>query len=172
MKSPVNLLRTAIFCALLLGNLGAKKEENKPRKEGKDHKEEKGAKVMIPIPVGRDAKGIKLPYFDGDGRLQMYFNIDVAKRIDEDHLEMANLKLETFDETGAPEMKIDMAVSVLDLKTKILSSDHPVTIRRSDFEITGERIQFNTETRQGKMTGNVRMLIFDSGDFSGGNKSE
>jgi lipopolysaccharide assembly outer membrane protein LptD (OstA) len=91
----------------------------------------------------------------------MYFNIDSAKRVDEDHLEMTMAKVETYNEAGAPEMTIELPVSTLDLNTRILTSTTPVTIRRSDFELTGDTMVFNTVTRRGRLAGNVRMLIFN-----------
>lgn len=119
----------------------------------------------IPIPVGHNASGIRLPSYDANGKLQMYFTVDKAFRIDDDHLKMANLRIETYDDTQTPQMMIDSSDSVLDLSTRILSSNKPVTVRRSDFEITGQAMTFDTNTREGKFTGHVHMLIFNEGDL-------
>ena len=122
--------------------------------------------LSVPIPIGHGAKGVKLPYFDEKGKLQMDFSIDSAYRIDSDHLQMTMVKMQTYDESGKLEMMIDMPSSILDLTTRIVSSDKPVTIRRSDFELTGDTMQFNTQTKSGKIVGNVRMLIFNSGEMA------
>jgi lipopolysaccharide export system protein LptC len=50
---------------------------------------------------------------------------------------------------------------LLDLNTRIVTSDVPVIVRRSDFEIVGQKMVFNTQTHQGRMTGHVRMVIFN-----------
>jgi lipopolysaccharide assembly outer membrane protein LptD (OstA) len=50
---------------------------------------------------------------------------------------------------------------VLDLKTRILSSKERTSIRRADFDIAGDSVQFDTNTRTGKLTGNVKMVITD-----------
>jgi lipopolysaccharide export system protein LptC len=115
----------------------------------------------LPLPVGHEAKGIKLPYFDEQGKLEMNFVIGRAKRLDEKRLQMANVIVEMYDTDGAPEMKIDLPESVLNLDTHVITSKSPVTIERSDFRIKGEGMRFNAETRQGELQGNVRMLIYD-----------
>jgi hypothetical protein len=52
-----------------------------------------------------------------------------------------------------------MQTSVFDLKTKILSSQERATVKRADFNIIGDAIQFDINTRTGRMIGNVKMVI-------------
>ena len=118
-------------------------------------------KLNIPIPIKHDANGVKLPYFDDRGRLQMYFNIESALRVDADHLEMTNAYMQTYDEKGVADANVYMSRSVLDLNSRIVTSDIPVVVRRSDFEITGQKMVFNTQTRSGRMTGHVQMVIYN-----------
>jgi lipopolysaccharide assembly outer membrane protein LptD (OstA) len=54
-----------------------------------------------------------------------------------------------------------MQTSVLDLKTRILSSKERTTIQRSDFNIVGDSVQFDTNTKTGRLIGNVKMVISD-----------
>ncbi len=154
------LLTFAVLVALLPAGAHAKDKKKKPKGDA-DSKY-----TDIPIPVNHDAKGVKIPSYDPAGKLQMYFNIDTAFRVDERHLKMANLKIETFDEAGKSDMLIDMPASMLDLKTRIISSVDPVTIHRADFEVVGGNMTFNTQTRQGKFEGPVRMLIFNHEDLN------
>jgi LPS export ABC transporter protein LptC len=91
----------------------------------------------------------------------MYFTVESAFRLDSNHLKMSNLRIETYDENQTPQMMIDSSESILDLGTRILTSSRPVTIRRSDFEITGQTMAFDTNTRHGTFTGHVHMLIFN-----------
>jgi len=118
----------------------------------------------IPVPVGHDALGLRIPVYDLSGKLQMYFNSEIAFRVDDGHLNLTNLKIETYDDAGKSDMMIDMPKSVLDLNTRILSSEEPVTIHRSDFEVTGSHMTFDTQTRQGKFASPVHMLIFNNND--------
>jgi lipopolysaccharide export system protein LptC len=50
---------------------------------------------------------------------------------------------------------------VLDLNTRVLTSKTNVTIKRSDFEVTGDAMQFDTKTKNGRVEGRVRMLIYN-----------
>jgi hypothetical protein len=127
----------------------------------KKHASASPTPMNIPIPVQHDAAGMKLPYFDEHGRLQMYFNISKALRQDLGHLEMTDAYMQTYDEKGVPDANVFMNRSVLDLNTRIVTSDVPVIVRRSDFEITGQKMVFNTRTRVGEMTGHVRMVIYN-----------
>ncbi|MDD5349832.1 MAG: hypothetical protein PHQ12_06440 [Chthoniobacteraceae bacterium] len=115
----------------------------------------------IPIPIGRTAKGVRIPLYAPDGKLQMLFESQVAFRMDAQQLQLTALKIATYDDEEKPEMSIDMPQSVLNLKTRILTSTDPVTVRRTDMELVGGNMVFDTQTRQGKFTGPVRMLIYN-----------
>jgi lipopolysaccharide export system protein LptC len=91
----------------------------------------------------------------------MMFTIGVASRLDDDHVRMSDLQVETFDDAGAKEMLITLPTSVLDLNTRVLTSKTSVTIKRSDFEVTGDSMEFDTKTKNGRMEGRVRMLIYN-----------
>src|SRR6184192_3025780 len=95
----------------------------------------------IPLPIGHEAKGLVLPDFDGDGRLRGKFEAGTAHRIDQEHVGFQHLKITTYTPQSQPHLQIDMLTSVLDLKTKILSSLERTTIQRSDFNIAGDSVQ-------------------------------
>jgi hypothetical protein len=156
MKRLARFAGTGLLILVLLGNVAAKKKEKKPEPDGPPP-----PKFNVPIPLKRDAKGVKLPYFGTNGKLQMHFDIALATRIDNEHLQMKAAKLETYNDDGALEMTIEIPTSILDLNTRVITSDKPVTVRRTDFELTGETMTFNTETRAGRLIGKVRMLIYN-----------
>jgi len=60
-----------------------------------------------------------------------------------------------------------MQTSVLDLKTRVLSSQERTTIQRADFHIAGDSVQFDTNTRTGRLIGNVKMVITDRSHLTG-----
>jgi lipopolysaccharide export system protein LptC len=152
-----------LLAVLLLVHVAAKAGQagGKKKKKAAATADENAPKFNPQIPVGHSAKGITLPYFDDHGKLQMKFKIQIANRIDNEHLEMSSVHVETFDDAGKSAMTIDLPSSVLDLNTRIVSSNEPVKIKRWDFEIVGDSMQFDTQKRQGKFTGNVRMLIYN-----------
>ena len=118
-------------------------------------------RLDVPIPVNRGARGLRIPSRDASGKVRMFFNIDTAFRVDDGHLRMTSLRIVTYDDDGKPDLNIDMPLSHLDLKTNLISSIQPVTIHRSDFEVTGGNMTFDPQTRLGKFSGPVRMLIFN-----------
>jgi hypothetical protein len=115
----------------------------------------------IPLPIGHEAKGLVLPDFDGNGHLRGRFEAGTAHRIDQEHVGFQHLKITTFTPESQPDLQIDMHTSVLDLKTRILSSQERTTIKRSDFNIAGDSVQFDTNARTGRLVGNVKMVITD-----------
>jgi hypothetical protein len=115
----------------------------------------------IPLPIGHEAKGLVLPDFDADGRLRGKFEAGTAHRIDQEHVGFQHLKITTYTPESQPDLQIDMRTSVLDLKTRILSSQERTTIQRSDFNIAGDSVQFDTNSKTGRLIGNVKMVISD-----------
>jgi len=113
----------------------------------------------IPLPIGHEAKGLVLPDFGADGHLRGKFEAKTARRIDEEHVGFQDLKIMTYTPETRPDLTIDMRTSVLDLKTRILSSPERTTIKRADFNITGDSVQFDTNARTGHLVGNVKMVI-------------
>jgi len=113
----------------------------------------------IPLPIGHEAKGLVLPDFDLEGHLRGKFVASTARRIDEEHIRFQDLKITTFTPENQIDLQIDMQTSLFDLKTKILSSQERATVKRADFNIVGDSIQFDTNTRTGRMIGNVKMVI-------------
>jgi hypothetical protein len=121
----------------------------------------------IPLPVGHEAKGLVLPDFDADGHLRGKFEAGTARRIDDGHVRFQHLKITTYTPESRPDLQIDMSTSVLDLKTRILSSQERSTIRRADFNIVGDSVQFDPNTKTGRLIGNVKMVITDKSHLMG-----
>src|SRR2546429_1209594 len=115
----------------------------------------------IPLPIGHEAKGLVLPDFDGEGHLRGKFEAGTAHRIDEEHVGFEILKITTYTPEDQPDLRIDMSTSVLDLKTRILSSKACTTIQRADFNIAGDSVDFDTNSKTGRLIGNVKMVITD-----------
>ncbi len=146
-------------------------KEKSDNKDSKKKKKDKNAKAdqdpnapkKIDIPVIKDhpSYGLWIPYLDGTGKRQMNFKIGVATRLDENHVEMKDMTIETFNEQGEHEMQIDLPVSVFDTEKSAVTTQTHVTIARNDFTLSGESMIFYTRTKQGGLAGNVHMVIFN-----------
>jgi hypothetical protein len=121
----------------------------------------------IPLPVGHEAKGLVLPDFDADGHLRAKFEAGTARRIDDGHVGFQSLKITTYTLENTPDLMIEMTDSVLDLKTRVLASKERTTIKRADFNIAGDSVEFDTNTSTGRLIGNVKMVITDQSHFTG-----
>jgi hypothetical protein len=113
----------------------------------------------IPLPIGHEAKGLVLPDFDLQGHLRGRFEAESAKRLDDVHIGFHALKIITYNADSQPDLTIELSESILNMKTRILSSNERSTIKRADFNIAGDSVEFDTNSRVGKLVGNVKMVI-------------
>jgi hypothetical protein len=157
--SAALLLLALLSCAALAGEKIAKpatEAKNKPKSRPKP---EEGV-TNIPIATGHDAKGLVLPDFDLRGHLRGKLEAGVTKRLDDEHVEFRGVKFTTYiPESETPDLEIIMNTSVFNLKTQVLNSSERTTVKRSDFEITGDKMQFEMLTRKGTLAGNVKMVV-------------
>ena len=139
----------------------SKGHKGKPPKAGPTASPGEKSLANIPLPIGHEAKGLVLPDFDVDGHLRGKFVAVTAHRIDEEHVGFKQLRIMTYTPDNQPDLTIDMTTSILDLKTRILSSKERTKIRRADFNIAGDSVQFDTNSKTGRLIGNVKMVITD-----------
>ena len=152
----------SVFTGLPNALAQSKGRKGKPRgKTGSSSSPGEQSLTNIPLPIGHEAKGLVLPDFDGEGHLRGKFEAGTARRIDEEHVGFEQLKILTYTPEDQQDLRIDMSTSVLDLKTRILSSKTRTTIQRADFNIAGDSVEFDTNSRTGRLIGNVKMVITD-----------
>ncbi len=146
------------------------KDKDKKKSDDKDpataDADANGPKLNLPLVAGHPATGLKIPYTDGKGKLQMIYYIGTATRLNEDLVDMKDSKVETYNDEGEVEMTVDLPVSQLNLNTKIVTSDTKTTIKREDFTVTGDSVKFNTVSKQAALVGHVHMIVYDLKDES------
>ena len=154
--SLLSLLAGSFFCSPVL----AKKPKHSaaPPQDGLKN---------IPLTVGHEAKGLILPNYDLQGHLLGRFEAATASRLDEDHVHFKDLKMTTYDAQEKPDYHVAMTDAVLNLETRVINSSARTTIKRTDFEIAGDAMQFSTLTHQGTLTGNVHMTLFNQSQLTG-----
>ena len=121
----------------------------------------------IPLPIGHEAKGLILPDFDSEGHLRGKFEAESAKRLDEVHIGFRSLKIITYTSENKPDLTVELSEAVLNLKTRVLSSKERTIIKRTDFDIAGDSVEFDTNTHTGKLVGNVKMVITSQSQLLG-----
>lgn len=180
MRSFVKPIIFVLGAVIGFTQVAAKKEEPKKdaspkdakagaKADGKKGKEGRGKDngLSLPVPPGQPQKGLKVPVHDANGKLQMNFVIGTATWIDDEHIKLQEMRIESFNEDGSRDFDMDLPDSVLNNKTHDLTSKVRVNVKRDDFEITGNSMTYNLETRQGTLGGGVKMIIYSLGDESG-----
>lgn len=114
--------------------------------------------ALSDVPLNEPVNGLVIPQYSPEGELLSQFKAGSAKRVDEQHIELTDLKIEIHNDDGTT-FHVQMPSAVFDLETRILTSNSPTQIRREGFVIDGDAAEFHTKTRFGRMTGNVKMVI-------------
>jgi hypothetical protein len=135
------------------------KSETAPKPQKKERPKPQEGLTNVPIPAGHDARGLVLPDFDLLGNLRGKLEAGVTRRLDDERVEFKGVKFTTFTVDKQPEMEIVMSTSIFNLKTQILNSLERTTVKRTDFEVAGDTMQFEMLTRKSTLTGNVKMVV-------------
>lgn len=160
--APTVLLAQTDKATLKPGAAESGKSDTKKPAKAPASEDEKIAAVLDPMPAGQVFNGLVIPSLGPNGQIQSLFKAESAKRIGDRDMEMTNLQIEIHNDDGTT-FHVQMAHSVFNFDTKILTSDTPTTIKRNDFVINGDRAEFNVKSRFGRMLGNVKMTIFSTG---------
>jgi hypothetical protein len=151
----------------------APKAEGKSSEKKQDSNEEKDSTKPAPklqlnmLVTGQDSKKIVIPYADETGKKSMSFQIGVGRKLDPNTVKMTDLLIEIYNDAGVQEMSVELPAAMLDVPTRVIRGDQSVTIKRSDFQITGKEMEFNTDTRKGSIKGDVKMIIYDLSEETG-----
>lgn len=122
---------------------------------------------MQMVPLGAESKGAVIPSFDELGRRTSLITAAVVRRIDDGRLWAEKLVVQMFNADPRNDVRIDLQTAFYQMAGGILRSTDRSRVSRADFEIEGDSLIFDTVKNQGRMTGNIRMVIFDTGAVSG-----
>lgn len=142
------------------------KSEKSDKSEGKDKEQAKTDDDQFGfIQEGNPVKGIRIPHYGDDGKLQMMFDAAEAVKIDATHVKLKDLKIDATGDDGK-KFFVELPSSIFNLETRILDGDERVLIRREDFEITGDAGQFEVKKRFARIKGNVKMIIYSTEELN------
>lgn len=128
------------------------------------------ASFMKMVPLGVESRGAVIPSFDAEGRRTSLITADVVRRIDDERLYAEKLVVQMFNTEPKNDVRIDLRTAFYQMAGSILRSTERSRVSRADFEIEGDSLIFDTARNQGRMTGNIRMVIFDTSALSGEEK--
>ena len=113
------------------------------------------------MPLGKPNREVKIPQFK-DGVLECVMRAAEMTRVDEDTIDIKTMDID-FLEDGERSMNIEFVDATYSLGEKMIRSDKRTVIKRADFTLVGDSLDFDTASQQGRMIGKVRMVIHDSG---------
>jgi hypothetical protein len=123
-------------------------------------------RIDLPVPVGHDVKGLRLPIRNDQGKMDMQFDMESARRLDDQNIEMHTVTIQTYNQqTFKPDAKINLESSMMNLDTEVITTKDPVRITREDFFLTADSGEFNSKTRHGRVFGNIHLVIYNRNAF-------
>lgn len=125
---------------------------------------------MRMIPLGVESRGAVIPSFDVDGRRTSVITAEVIRRLDDERLYAEGLVVRMLNTDPAKSLRMDLRSAFFNMAGGVLRSTERSRVSRTDFQIEGDSMVFDTTKNQGRMTGNIRMVIFDSSTLSGEKK--
>ena len=123
--------------------------------------------IPFPLPLGESGKVLTIPETSVTGQLLSQIMALKATRISNELVQMHEMKMDLYHPDGKEDFHIILPTSVFNLETHIITSDAPVTVQTQDFELTGDRMEFNTVDRTGQLMGNVHMVIHNLKQVAG-----
>ena len=123
-------------------------------------------RIELPVPIGHDVKGLRLPVRNDQGKMDMQFDVETARRLDDQNVEMHSAVIQTYNQqTEKPDAKIYLEDSEMNLATEVIKTKDPVKITREDFVLTADSGVFNSKTRQGVVYGHIHLVIYNRSEF-------
>jgi len=123
------------------------------------------------IPLGQEQKSVVIPSYN-ESRLSALIRAASMKRIDDKHLALTEMVITTYDVQGNEAMVVTMPTAVYDLESSILESSSRSLVSRSDFDLEGDKMLYDSTQGAGRMEGNVKMIINDSSSLQFGSDRE
>jgi hypothetical protein len=125
-----------------------------------------GRRIDLPVPIGHDVKGLRVPVRNDQGKVEMQFDMESARRLDDQNIEMHTVTIQTYNEqTFKPDAKINLEAATMNLDTEVITTKKPLRITREDFFLTADAGEFNSKTRHGTVFGNIHLVIYNRNAF-------
>lgn len=159
----------------------AKKSTDKGKTKAKGEAGKAGAAVVTPpvaptqglipfgkmLPIGQEHKELEIPSFK-NGAPSSTVRAASMTRLDDENMFLKKMDIRMFgppDETEK-DMRVQLRTATYHMPSNVVASEERSRISRADFDLQGDSLIFDTATGQGKMVGNVTMVIHDSSAFA------
>jgi hypothetical protein len=119
------------------------------------------------LPIGKEHEGLEIPSFK-NGAPSSTVRAASMTRLDDENMFLKKMDIRMFgppDETEK-DMRVQLRTATYHMPSNVVASEERSRISRADFDLQGDSLIFDTATGQGKMVGNVTMVIHDSSAFT------
>lgn len=116
------------------------------------------------IPEGLRNLKVNYPGFQ-NGQPSSLVTAAAMTRVNPQEMFAEKLRIDLYGKEPKDTMRVDLKTGTYHMDTKMLVSKERSRVSRSDFRIDGDSMEFDMTANQGKMTGNVRMVIYDTSTF-------
>lgn len=113
------------------------------------------------FPVGKPWEGVRVPNFDENDLLTSILHTDVLTRESKELLHMLGLTVVMFQKNGDMSLRLVTNRGVYDVDEEKLKSREKTFIQHPQFDMHGDKMIFDTRHQNGKLNGNVEMIIYD-----------
>lgn len=161
---------TLLIALLLAGGLhGEDKAKAASKGKPKAAEPEKGVggleSIGNLIQEGVRSTDVRNPGFD-DGRRTSFVEADSMIRQPGNKLYGEGVVIHLYKEEPKDNVRVDLKTATYHMDTKMLTSEDRSKVSRADFEISGDKMSFDTINSHGIMTGNVHVVINDLASVS------
>ena len=112
------------------------------------------------FPMSKPWLDVRIPRYDDQDVLTSMMHTEALTRKDEKKLKLDGLTLVMFQSSGEISLRLKTKQGFYDVATSMLQTHSTTFIEHAQFEMTGDRLIFDTSKRQGTLQGNVEMRIF------------
>ncbi len=171
MKFPAPVLRLcALFAiAFALPSLAVRAADDN-KKGGKGQAKPADSNDAIDsickmIPEGLRNLKVNYPGFQ-NGQPSSLVTAAAMTRVNPQEMFAEKLRIDLYGKEPKDNLRVDLKTGTYHMDTKMLVSQERSHVSRSDFRIDGDSMEFDMTASQGKMIGNVRMVIYDTSTFN------
>ena len=123
------------------------------------------------IQEGVRSTEVRNPGFD-EGRRTSYVEAAAMTKLDAKRLFGEGVVIHLYGKEPKDNVRVELKTATYFLDTKMLASDDRSKVSRSDFQIEGDTMTFDSVTSHGQMHGHVHTIIFDTSALGGSKPKE
>ncbi len=112
------------------------------------------------FPIGKPWLNVRVPRYNDRDELISIMHTGVLTRQLDEILQLDDLTIALFQDEGRMSLRLKTTRGLYDLRSAKLRSRSKTFIEHQDFDMTGDRMEFDTKSQRGELTGNVEMVVY------------